>query len=155
MEPRKVYVTGKDRISIVCPYCGNLHEGALKQGRSGSKVLRLRCSCGRHFPIILENRRHYRKPARLKGTIRINEQGTASPVLIKDLSLGGVCFITDDSRLLNRDRQLIIDFTLDDAHHSTVRKRAVTRRKEGNLVGCEFTSHQHYYDKALACYMMP
>lgn len=154
-QVKRIYVTDSNTVSIVCPKCGKLRHGTIKAGSIRTRTMRVRCSCGEVFPIQMEFRRHYRKKTHLKGMFWQSEKGLDHPVVIKNISVSGIGFYTENSTLLSEGKPITIAFELDDPQRSLVRKRVVPRRKDGHFIGCEFTSHQYHYDKAIAYYLMP
>jgi hypothetical protein len=140
----KLYPDHDNKATLACPSCERSRSIDATPYFSLSRVVRMRikCPCGHQFAAELERRRHFRKPVHFKGTYikaadRMEKGETAMAVL--DLSRTGVRMRTHQSRTLRVGDRLLLQFQLDDAKGSTIRKESVVRRIDGADLGAEFT----------------
>lgn len=141
---QKIYMTKDNKATLACPACERSRSIDASPYITHSRVVRMRvkCPCGRQTTVELERRRHFRKPVRLKGSLaKIADRvsATADPVAVLDLSRAGVRLRLRQERSLRIGDRLLLQFQLDDAKQSTVRKESVVRRINGADLGAEFT----------------
>jgi hypothetical protein len=74
-------------------------------------------------------------------------------MIIRDLSLGGCRFETMKAHLLDRGEEIKLEFVLDDARHSTIRKKAVVFDIDERSVGCKFSDPPGSIDTELGFYL--
>ena len=97
----------------------------------------------------------YRKNTNLNGRfVNLSSKNESGVMIVKDVSMGGIGFESNDSHLVQVDHELEVTFTLDDNQSSVIKKQVVVRIVRGTFVGCEFL-HAHEYDKALGFYLLP
>ena len=155
MEPQKVFVREDGTTVVKCPYCAHARTVSVQKFKDKKKFLNIKCRCNKSYTVSLEFRKLYRKSTNLKGSyINITLGNEPGIMTVKDVSMGGIGFEVTGKNRIAKDHELLVTFTLDDAHSSVIKKQVVVRIVNGNFVGCEFI-HAHEYDKALGFYMLP
>ena len=147
------YAPDGENVTIICPGCGTMRHGSLRRIRVLKHSFPVRCNCGSRFNVVLELRKAYRKATYLLGTCR-RPASDPLPVVIENLSLGGVGFSLDPDKKLRVGERITISFLLDDARKTPVTRRATVRHVHDGYAGCEFHSHS-CSDGDLGFYLMP
>jgi hypothetical protein len=138
----KALLNAKNAAFFICPSCKKRYRRDLsnrKDIRQGSK-LNCRCTCGAEFSIILERRRHNRKPTELNGAYLHERHRYRGGILVKNLSRSGAGIEILSERQIYEGDTLTLKFNLDDDQKTFVAKEAVIRKKKGTYVGVEFLS---------------
>lgn len=157
MDTQKAFVRQDDTTVIKCPDCKMVRNINVAKFKDSKKVLKVKCGCGTLFGVSLELRKMYRKDTDLDGRCtNLSRKNHSQPVKIKDVSMGGLGFDTvfTGNHGIERDDELRVEFTLNDAKNSRIVKNVVVRSVRGKFIGCEFANTQEY-DKALGFYLMP
>ena len=138
----KALLDAKNEALFFCPSCKKKYRRDLSKRKDigqGSK-LSCRCSCGAKFSIVLERRRHNRKPTELSGAYLHQRYQLRGGITVQNLSRSGAGIeLTSDRRIFEGDT-LTLKFNLDDDQKTFVTKEAVIRKKKGNYIGVEFLS---------------
>ena len=157
----KVFVTANKMATFECPVCKKSRQEDVSRFTGLNKPIRLKakCPCGITYTAFLERRRHVRKEVDFPGTFvqeKDNLPATKGVMRIKDLSLSGVKLKFNSSPDLNVGDHLTVEFNLDDAKHSLIRKEVAVRYILDVFVGAEFTSvdSSDPSDSAIGFYML-
>ncbi len=151
---KKVYVNDKNRVTIVCPQCGNVKIADAEQYtvEEGNRNIDITCvKCEAHFTVFIDFRRYYRKIARLQGII-YNLDEKFCKITIENISRSGVGFTIEDVFTVKLNEAIDVQFTLDDKDKTFIRKRAVVRYIRDNFIGAEFIELQKF-GKELGFYL--
>jgi hypothetical protein len=140
----RVFLTKTGTANISCPQCGEDKRMDVQKFVDIDKEIRLKCTCKcKHvFSVVLERRQHLRKKVNFKGEVQINSK--KYPIEIIDISQFGLRIRTKrqlDISLLDR---VNLEFVLDDAAGSSVRRTMIARSMKKNEIGMEFADHNHY-----------
>lgn len=157
-----VYVHSGKPVSISCPKCGNMSVLPAEQAAGMSGARTVRCSCGSVFSTFFERRRYFRKPVRIYGKCKAHGRTEHQPMLVKDISRGGLSFeiLAEDLGPLNGTvdvkvaETLLVEFRLDDDKRSVIRGEVSVRSLYGSRVGGEFTLLDGQSKKDLGFYFM-
>jgi c-di-GMP-binding flagellar brake protein YcgR len=153
-EIKKVYVNEKNRITIICPECGNVKVADAEQYtfEMGDRNIDITCDkCEAHFTVFIDFRRYYRKKVQLQGII-YNLDEKFCKITIENISRSGVGFTIEGVFSVELDEQIDVQFTLDDNDKTFIRKRAVVRYIADNVIGAEFIELQKF-GKELGFYL--
>ena len=149
------FVKNDNEATVVCPECDLAKTVSVKQFRNQQHRVKVKCTCGNVFKIMLEFRRHRRKDTSLTGDYKPNAPNTDGGVVeIVNLSLGGACFETRGNHDMKIGQTGSINFTLDNRKQTVLLKYVVIRSAQGNRIGCEFIEDQAY-EPALGFYLQP
>ena len=125
----RVFVNDRGEGTFICPAC---NKGVIRDLSDFSDLqsavrLKCKCSCGKVYRVLVERRRHFRKPVNLVGKFIFQpSQGNAVKGLakIRDISQSGMRFSVNNMPDFKVGDMLIIEFTLDDKEHSQTGRRA-------------------------------
>lgn len=148
-QEHRVFVNDHGQGSFICPACS---KGVIRDLNDFLDVrsavrLKCKCSCGHVYRVLVERRRHFRKPVNLAGMfIYQNNEGYPVKGLIKvmDISQTGIRFSVNSVPDFKVGDKLIVEFTLDDEDHSQIRETGTVRRIQTNIIGLSFKNTDHY-----------
>jgi hypothetical protein len=140
----RVFLTKSGTANISCPECGEMKNMDVQKFVGVDKEIRLKCTCKcKHvFSVLLERRQHVRKKVQLKGEALLSSK--RYPIDIINISQFGLRIRTRGRLDINLLDRVNIEFVLDDAAGSTVRKAMIARSMRKNEIGMEFVNHNHY-----------
>ena len=146
MEQR-ILVDSLDTARFTCPEC---HQEKFMQlseysiHRQTTKV-KCRCKCGHTHFAILEKTPEPIQHTHLSGTFISNNRVQCNgKMIIKKLNRRGLVFKTNTGQDMPPGLKIFIEFVLDDAKQSIVKKEVVVKAKKGRYFSAEFTSNHHH-----------
>jgi hypothetical protein len=145
----RVFINDQGQGSFICPAC---NKGAIRDLSEFLQIptvvrLKCKCSCGSVYRVLVERRRHFRKPVNLVGMFFFQDnRGHPVKGLIKvhDISQSGIRFSVNSIPDFKVGDRLTIEFTLDDEDRSQIREAGTVRRIHTNIVGMTFNHTDHY-----------
>ena len=140
MTSINVHVRNDNTATLSCPTCGVVKQIAAEVFRLGKHTIRIRCRCQQTFTAHLNFRRHYRKPVSLPGTYEIiSENDVGGGIIhINNISRSGLGFTVSGLHRISKDQELLLEFQLNDKKKTTLKKKAVVKLVQQNIVGCQF-----------------
>jgi len=145
MEQR-VFMDGLDTARFACPECGRekiMQLSAYDIQKHTTRV-RLKCKCGHSRIIILEKMVEGCKSMPLLGTFTAKgRERVSGKMIIKKLNSKGLMLKTNIEQGIPPGLRLFLEFVLDDAKQSIVKKEVVVKAKNGKYLTAEFTSDLH------------
>ena len=153
-QPLTVHIRDNNAATLVCPACGLVRQIAVAKFRNDRHTLAIRCRCRHVYSVLLDFRRHFRKPTSLAGTyVSRDPAGPGGGVIrILNISRSGVGFTVSGRHRILPGQELQIEFQLTDRNRTVIRKQAVVRTVQENTVGCEFLCAGEL-DKALGFFL--
>ena len=153
-QPLTVHIRDNNAATLVCPACGLVRQIAVAKFRNDRHTLAIRCRCGHVYSVLLDFRRHFRKPTSLAGTyVSRDPAGPGGGVIrILNISRSGVGFTVSGRHRILPGQELQIEFQLTDRNRTVIKKQAVVRTVQENTVGCEFVCGG-VLDKALGFFL--
>lgn len=156
----KVFAHSGKQINITCPECNAMKVLSAEQASNIGGSRKVRCSCGLIFTAFFERRRTHRKATRLSGRWRLQGEMEYRPMVVLDLSRGGLCFelLADgagsfkDTGVVRVEDGLEVEFRLDNAKQAVIRGKAAVRYVSGPIVRAEFTAMDGQSNKDLGFY---
>ena len=159
MKSTEVFVKPGHSAIVSCPYCQCRKEIPVAKFRGKKCSLKIKCSCTEVYIANLEFRKKPRKKTNLRGSFTNHSQKKFSgDLVVKNLSLGGLEFVTTAIDRFRNGDELTVVFNLDNAEKTTIKKEVTvcSVRKQADSVGCEFIrSTDIALDKDLGIYLMP
>ncbi|WP_319525900.1 PilZ domain-containing protein [uncultured Desulfosarcina sp.] len=148
-KENRVFINDKGQGTFICPAC---EKGVIRDLSQFSDVetavrLKCKCSCGNVYRVLVERRRHFRKPVNLVGMFlyRSAQKGlTKGLIKVQDISQSGLRFSVNAAPEFEVGSKLTLEFTLDDEDRSQVQEDCIVRRIRSNLIGVEFDNLDHY-----------
>lgn len=155
-SPQKAFVKTNDTASICCPHCNLIKNIAVGKFREGKHTFKIRCSCGKVFPVSLDFRKHYRKPTQLTGTYSVIEPPNNGGGLMKvnNISRGGIDFGVTGLHKIQVGQKILLTFQLDNKKLTEINIEGIVRSVRGGSIGCEFTESTQI-GKDLGFYLRP
>ena len=154
---QKIYITSKQMATFSCPKCNRSKTVDVSKYAALDKVVKvnIKCPCGHSYKAILEKRRHYRKETNLPGTYVHFIDGQPRDrglMTVKDLSTAGMKLRLNVKQSFAVGDQLRVEFHLDDAHRTLIRKTVIIRNQRDQFIGVELAPFETV-DKALGFYL--
>ncbi len=151
---QSVFVNRENKAILTCPKCTKAKTVDVASMVMDKKKLniRVKCSCGNIFPVVLERRKFYRKKTKLSGIFMLEQDHEDNIMIVTNLSRFGLEFKSSDTDKLRVGDRIGVEFRLDDKSRSLIKKKAIIRRIDGSYVGVEFC-FQDEFDKVLGFYL--
>ena len=146
MEQR-ILIDSLDTARFACPKCHRekvmqLSEYSIQ--RHTTKV-KCKCKCGHAYGVILEKIIESIQDTKLLGTFNSNGKIQCNGrMIIKKLNSKGIMLKTNIKQSILPGLNLFLEFVLDDAKQSIVKKEVVVKAKKGNYLSAEFPSDEHH-----------
>jgi 6-pyruvoyl-tetrahydropterin synthase len=143
----QVLIDSLDTARFACPECHRekiiqLSEYNIK--RQITKV-RCKCRCGHTYMVTLEKKIESTPDTQLLGTfISRGRIKCSGKMIIKKLNNKGLMLRTNIEQNILPGLKLFLEFVLDDAKQSIVKKEVVVKAKNGKYLSAEFISDEHY-----------
>ncbi|BBO67397.1 hypothetical protein DSCA_13270 [Desulfosarcina alkanivorans] len=145
----RVFLNDREEGTFTCPACD---RGVIKDlsdfARTRSAIrLKCKCRCGNVYRVLVERRRHFRKPVNLIGMFFFQGSGDRPAkglIKIRDISQSGIQFSVNSMPEFEIGDKLVIEFTLDDKEHSKIREEGIVQRIQSNIIGLAFKTTDHY-----------
>jgi hypothetical protein len=152
MQP--VFVNGKNKAVFTCPECTKSKTVDTSKFVIEKKKLsiKVKCSCGHIYPVVLERRKYYRKKTNLPGIFILEQNMKEYSIVVTNISRFGLEFNSSESERLKVGDRIGVEFRLDDKSRSLIRKKIIIRTIEEKKIGAEFCFPDEY-DKALGFYL--
>ncbi|MFZ0134497.1 MAG: PilZ domain-containing protein [Desulfobacterales bacterium] len=158
---QKVFVTSDQMITFTCPACRQPRVVRVADHKELEKTDKLRVTCrhcGHKYPALIERRRQYRKPVNFPGTYTHYVNGKPlgrGSMKVVDLSRTGLKLNMTEKGRFGQGDKLHLQFHLDDANHSLIKKEVEIKKIFGTELGVAFTSSHPSdpSDRALGFYM--
>ena len=153
----KVYITGNQMATFSCPKCQKSKTVNVSKYASLDKIIKVKvtCPCGYGYTSILEKRKKYRKETNLPGSFVLladGKQAEGGLIAVKDLSTSGLKLQINSQHNCTVGDVIIVEFRLDDAQRTLIKKKAIVRNIVGQNFGTEFAPTEAL-DKALGFYL--
>lgn len=151
----KSFVNEDESATIVCPVCSAAKIISVDQFRHRQHMLKVKCKCGHTFPLQLEFRRNFRKQTDLEGSFSLNPPVHLSgQVIIRNLSINGVCFELRGMHDLKIGQMGQLVFTLDNRKQTVLKKAIQIKNVDKNIVRAVFIEDRAF-EKELGFYLLP
>jgi hypothetical protein len=146
------YVDDANKTTIICPKCGFAKQMDITNIKNTKKKLKAKCKCGEVFQFTIEYRKHYRKKVRLPGEYRVTESGESGEIIIEDLSLGGIQFVTLNHHRMSTNNTVMLKFKLNNPARTEIERSAKIMWIKDNNVGAMFIGPK-LFERDLAFYL--
>jgi hypothetical protein len=147
-----VFVNSENKAIFTCPNCTKAKTVNISNLVNEKKELRVKCTCGHVYPVVLERRKFYRKKTSLPGIFMLEQNRKEYSMTVTNISRFGLEFNSSESEKLKVGDLVGVEFRLDDKSRSLIRKKIIIRKIEEKIIGAEF-SFPDEYDKALGFYL--
>ena len=136
----------------MCHKCGLNKRLDFSKMENTGKGFKFRCRCREVYEVDL--RRYYRKPVRLPAECENLETGAIEKVVLKDMSLSGVCFTAPPFSRYRISDRLDLNFALDNQRNRPISIRVEVRNIRQRDIGTEIVD-MNYHEKDLYYYLLP
>lgn len=143
MKTIHVNVNGDKPVTVKCPFCERTFSISASEYKSSGRELTIRrCTCNRHFRIVINFRRFQRRSVLIVGeAVNLTEHDNSWTVMtIMNISKGGLRFRTLEPVPMQVGDKIRVRFTLDTPHDILVDEEVVVRNNRESEFGCEFMS---------------
>ena len=153
-EMVKVFLGPSGRTTVKCPFCGKHHHQDVPR-HFLNKPVRAKCKCGKSFPVLFDNRGHFRKKVRLTGEYW-NGCGEKDLMSITSLSASGAGLEAARSAPdVSLGETIRVSFCLNGSGKVWIKTKAIVKRIDRNRLGIEFIDLDLHQRKCLGFYLMP
>jgi len=148
-KENRVFINDRGEGTFICPACSKGVIKDLSEFSEAQSVVRLKCkcSCGNVYRVLVERRRHFRKPVNLAGMF-VYQDGQGHQVKglirVRDISQSGIRFSVNSVPEFTVGDRLTIEFTLDDEERSQIRETGRVHRIQTNMIALTFKNTDHY-----------
>lgn len=136
-----------DTARLTCPMCKRTKTLQLSEYRLIKRHTRVKykCHCGHTYVAILEKQSSPQPETMLAGTfVSRGNLRCSGRMIIKRLNNKGITLKTNIEQKIIPGLNLILEFVLDDAKQSIVKKQVRVLARNGKYLTAEFTSEEHY-----------
>ncbi|HRS83724.1 MAG TPA: PilZ domain-containing protein, partial [Smithellaceae bacterium] len=135
----KVYVDNEGFVVFVCSNCNLIQKQEAKTYGGVKGPIQIQCTCGNVYDVEIEFRKFYRKGIRVDGLyFGITNPKIWGKMVLKNVSMQGCGFETMGVNPLQPGDSIRIEFQLNDAKRSVIKKQAAVRSIFKKYVGCQF-----------------
>ncbi|WP_041273004.1 hypothetical protein [Desulforapulum autotrophicum] len=143
----KIVIDNLDTATLICPGCNRKRTLLLTQYKIEKPVTRIRyrCGCKETFYAVLERKGQTAREMNLVGTCTSREEKHWSGrMTVKRLNAKGVTLMLNIRQKIMAGNKLLLEFVLDDAKQSIVKKQVVVTATDGSYVSAVFLSQEHF-----------
>ncbi|MFO7911837.1 MAG: hypothetical protein R6V15_06700 [Desulfotignum sp.] len=147
MLEKKIRIDRLDIAKLTCPDCKRKKMLQMSGHKFTRKHIRLtyRCPCGYSGSAVLEKCSDDHPDMGLAGTFICSDKARRSGrMTIKRLNSQGITFKTNIEQKIDPGLILNLEFVLDDAKQSIVKKTVKVLVRNGKYLSAKFTSGEHY-----------
>lgn len=155
----KIYINEDNTAVFICPECQKTCIKDVSKYASQNTIPRLKakCTCGHSYEVFLEKRKKFRKAADLPGTYKCVPEDTSTQehtgtMSVKDISYTGLRIKLQLMPRFKVGDSLWVEFRLDDANQSHIKKKVIVKNMKGLSAGLEYASPQNH-DSVLGFYL--
>jgi hypothetical protein len=142
----KVLIDGDNRATFTCPACHSqktvVVSGFPEEGPP--RRISCRCPCGNRFAAVVERRRSARRELNLPGRFISQRSPFRGLIRVLNISRSGVRVQVNGRPRFAAGERLLLEFELDDANRSTVRREVEVLSILENRFSARFTAKGHY-----------
>jgi len=150
----KVFVDAKGFVLFACPKCNKVKKEQADPYKGAGGPVKIVCQCGQVYDVGIEFRRMIRKMARIDGMyFHASNSGIWGKMVVKNISLHGCGFETIKANPFQPDDEMRIEFHLDNAKQTLIKKKALVRSVDKKYVGCQFIEKGGDFDPELGFYL--
>ncbi len=146
MEQR-IKISSLDTARLTCPECRQTKTLQLSEYKLLKRHTRVKytCRCGHTYLAVLEKSSGKDKDTHLAGTFSSSgDTRCAGKMVIRKLNSTGLTLKTNLEQKLLPGINLRVEFVLDDAKQSVVKKTVRVLARKGCYLTAEFSSTEHF-----------
>ncbi len=132
------YVNDTGQATVVCPKCGFAKQIDTTSFKNTQKKLKAKCKCGEVFTFFLDFRKQYRKNVNLPGEYIAAESGERGEIIVENLSLDGIQFVTLRQHQMSTDDAVTVKFRLNNPSRTEIQRTVQIIWTNGYNVGAQY-----------------
>ncbi len=143
---QNIQIDSLDTAQFACPECNREKIMQLSEYNINRRTTRVRCKCrcGHTYMVLLEKKMESIQDTQLLGTFIANDKADCrGKMIIKKLNSKGILLRTNIEQNILLGLNLFLEFVLDDAKQSIVKKEVVVKAKKGKYLSAEFITKEH------------
>lgn len=143
----KVVIDSLGMVTLKCPKCNTKKTLLVSQYKIHKSMTRIRCrcGCGEIFCVVLELNEKNARDMQLLGICTSKEQELWSGrMTVKRLNARGLTIMLNIKQKTTPGHKLLLEFVLDDAKQSIVKKQAIVTATDGPYISADFLSREHF-----------
>ena len=139
--------------TIKCPFCEKHHYTAVPKYLRNRPV-RMKCECGKSFPVLFDSRKHRRREVWLPGEYW-DLSSEKDLMTVTSLSATGVGFKASRSKpLISIGETIQIRFFLNDGYSTCITTQVIVRGLDRNRISVEFIGLDENQRKFIGFYLV-
>ena len=139
--------------TIKCPFCEKHHHTAVPKYLRNRPV-RMKCECGKSFPVLFDSRKHRRREVWLPGEYW-DLSSEKDLMTVTSLSATGVGFKASRSKpLISIGETIQIRFFLNDGYSTCITTQVIVRGLDRNRISVEFIGLDENQRKFIGFYLV-
>ncbi len=151
-EPLNIFLRDPENAQLTCDQCQTALVLDPNQVTADAPPLEVTCACGAMMHVDSDGRKYPRYATNLPGQYTHSTSGKTGALVVKDMSFGGLRFITSALNQIADGDRLEIQFTLDDEAKSLISEPIDVRYVNQKTIGAEFANGENF-DKRLVRYL--
>ena len=136
-RPQRCIVDPVTGTRVRCPECGEARQLPAEECERHDTLLSVLCPCGATFQCSFEYRRYCRWRTRFPGKFTVRGRDLAGPMIVRNVSEGGIGFSTESDLPLRPGDVLDVEFEIQD---QDTRRRSQVVHADDGTVGVRFDS---------------
>ncbi len=157
---QKVFISNDNTVTFKCPKCNIPKTVNISEYKNLDKAerVKVKCSCGNSYRVLIEKRKQYRKKTNFPGTFIhfvSNIPRNKGMMIVTDVSRTGLKIKLHEKQDFIVGDRIIVEFHLDDKNRSLIKKECIIKKLFDLEYGIEFVSvhTSDPNDRALGFYM--
>lgn len=145
----RIQVSSLDTAILTCPDCGLTKILQLSEYKLEKRFTRMKysCRCGRVCMVTLESSSRQNHHRCLAGTYTaLGSRRSTGPMVVKRLNSQGITLKTNKDQAILPGIDLEVEFVLDDAKQTVVKKDVRVTARQGRYLTAEFLVSNHVDD---------
>jgi len=153
IKEKVCFVAGKGPANIICEKCGFIRVVTSEEVPLLKEPFSFHCKCGNAFPCRIDERKNYRKSTQLSGEYVNRRTSRKDNMVVIDISFEGIGIMVFNAYDLQQGDLLDVDFALNDARETEIKRTVRIKRISKKRIGCDFLKDRAY-DKHLGFYLL-
>ena len=142
----QILINSLDTAALTCPHCGRttvIQVSEYKLAKERTRI-KCRCLCGHTYPAVLEKRDFSKQDIQLMGIYKsAGKEPGSGKMTVKRINSRGLTLKTNKIQKIRPGQKLKLEFVLDDAKQSIVKRTVVVKAAGGQFITAEFNSREH------------
>lgn len=134
----RVFVNKNNRVSIMCPDCGELQTIDVAKYLDNTRLVKVECKCGCMFTIQLEFEKTDLKNTNLVGEYSKTDQDQGKKrMIVENISEADIGFIPDKNHNIKKGDVICVEFVMDDEQNSLIVEEVIVRQVQSRYISAK------------------